>query len=138
MKLYYYKEDVPNFGDDLNEWIWPKLLPNYFDDDASHLVLGIGSILNNKVPKAEFYTVLGSGWAYGDIPEINENWDIKCVRGKVSSQALGLSEETAIIDPAYLLSDYFSGQIDKKYKCSIIPHALSLEAGDWQKFVMPS
>lgn len=132
MKLFYYKEDTPNFGDDLNEWIWPKLLPNYFDNDDSHLVLGIGSILNDKVPKAEKYTVLGAGWAYGELPPVSKNWDIKCVRGRVSSQALGLPEETAIIDPAYLLSDFFSGEVKKKYKYSIIPHALSLEAGDWQ------
>jgi hypothetical protein len=133
MKLFFYKEDIANFGDDLNEWIWPKVLPNAFDDDSSHLVLGIGSILNDKLPKADKYTVIGSGWGYGSAPEVNDNWNILCVRGKITCKALGVSEDKAVIDPAYLLKDFFEENVEKKYKVSIIPHAISLGVGQWEE-----
>ncbi|MGL1957619.1 MAG: polysaccharide pyruvyl transferase family protein [Colwellia sp.] len=132
MKLYYYQDDMPNFGDDLNLWLWPKILPSVLDQDANHLMLGIGSILNDKLPKAEKYTVLGSGWGYGPAPKIDENWNILCVRGKISCDALNLDSELAIIDPAYLLQDYIKEPVVKKYAVSLIPHALSLEIGHWE------
>jgi hypothetical protein len=133
MKLYFYKEETANFGDDLNDWIWPKLLPNYFDEDSSHLVLGIGSILNDKLPLSDKYTVLGSGWGYGSAPKINNDWNILCVRGKLTCRALGIAEEKAVIDPAYLLKDLFTEKIEKKYKVSLIPHAISLDVGQWEE-----
>lgn len=132
MKLFYYQDDMPNFGDDLNAWLWPKVLPGILDDDRNHLMLGIGSILNHKLPFAEKYTVIGSGWGYGSAPEINDNWDVLCVRGKISCDALGLEQDKAIIDPAYLLQDYIKGSVDKKYEVSLIPHAQSLEIGLWK------
>lgn len=133
MKLYYFKDDMANFGDDLNAWLWPKVLPHVFTDDDSHLMLGIGSILNHKLPYAEKYTVVGSGWGYGKAPVIDENWNVLCVRGKISCEALGLDPELGIIDPAYLLQDFFSDEVEKKYPVSLIPHAQSLEVGHWEE-----
>jgi hypothetical protein len=132
MKLYYYQDDMANFGDDLNAWLWPKILSDVLDDDASHLMLGIGSILNHKLPIAEKYTVVGSGWGYGQAPNIDDNWNVVCVRGKISCEALGIDPNLGIIDPAYLLQDYIKEPVEKKYKVSLIPHALSLEIGLWQ------
>lgn len=132
MKLYYYKDDMENFGDDLNQWLWPKVLPHVLNDDESHLMLGIGSILNHKLPYAQKYTVVGSGWGYGKAPKIDENWNIVCLRGKISCQKLGLDPDLGIIDPAYLLQDFFTDIVKKKYPISLIPHAKSLEVGRWQ------
>lgn len=37
MKLTYYNNG-PNFGDDLNEYVWSRILPkNFLDDDESEL-----------------------------------------------------------------------------------------------------
>ena len=33
MKIYYFKDPVGNFGDDLNSWLWDTLIPGYFDSD---------------------------------------------------------------------------------------------------------
>jgi len=133
VKLYYYQDDMHNFGDDLNEWLIPKFLSEVLDDNEEHLLIAIGTILNNKLPIAKQYTILGSGWGYGDIPKINNNWKIICVRGKTTCKALGLNNNLAIIDPAYLLRDLVSTPITKKYPISLIPHALSMEKGHWKE-----
>lgn len=61
MNLYYYQDSVGNFGDDLNVWLWPKLLPGLFDQDDGLLFVGIGSFLRYKVPVSPFKIVFGSG-----------------------------------------------------------------------------
>ena len=58
VKLYYYKATAGNFGDDLNSWLWDRLLPNAFDGICYHrhsshernnnentLFVGIGTLL---------------------------------------------------------------------------------------------
>ena len=76
MHHFYFQDDMPNFGDDLNDWLWPQVFPDLFDDDENHLFIGIGSVLNHKLPKAQKYTVLGAGWGYGTAPNIDDNWNI--------------------------------------------------------------
>lgn len=63
MKLHYWvgKNGLRNFGDSLNEIIWSEKLPGVFNKQSNHLFLGIGTILNNKLPVAKNITVLGSG-----------------------------------------------------------------------------
>ena len=36
MKLCYYHDNEGNFGDDLNAWLWPKLLPGVIQGIAKH------------------------------------------------------------------------------------------------------
>ena len=61
MKLYYYRDPVGNFGDDLNPWIWTTLLPDFLDDDDTDLFLGIGTVINSAVPSAPRKLVFGAG-----------------------------------------------------------------------------
>jgi hypothetical protein len=52
MKLHYCKTPSGNFGDDLNTWLWPTLLgENFFDTNEDALFLGVGTILNQKIPR---------------------------------------------------------------------------------------
>ena len=58
---YYFKGKVPNFGDDLNAWLWPKLIPEVLDDDESRaMLLGIGSILFDTFSPTLQKIVLGT------------------------------------------------------------------------------
>ena len=61
MKLHYYRDAWGNFGDDLNPWLWPRLLPGHFDRRGDELVLGIGTVLNHRAPRAPVKQVFGAG-----------------------------------------------------------------------------
>ena len=65
MKLVHWigKHNKRNFGDELNPWLWSRVLPGFFDDDDAELFLGIGSILFDSWPASSRKIVVGSGFA---------------------------------------------------------------------------
>lgn len=136
MKLYYYSGYVPNFGDELNTWLWPKILPEVIaDEDESNLFLGIGSILSNRVPKEPSKYVLGSGFGgYSPKPEIDESWKFYFVRGRRTAEALGLDEKLAITDAAILIRtvDGILKGAAKRFPVSFMPHWESAQFGAWK------
>src|SRR5919202_7036568 len=102
MKLYY--SHCKNFGDALNPWLWPQLLPRMLGQDDELLLVGIGTLLNDKVPANAVKIVFGSGVGYGNsLPHLDERWRIYCVRGPVSAMRLGIDPALAITDGAALL-----------------------------------
>ncbi len=133
MKLYYFKgETASNFGDELNTWLWPQLLPGVFDDDPDQLFLGIGSVLFDYFPKQQKKIVLGSGYGgYTAKPVIDDNWKIYFVRGRLTAQALGLDPRLGIGDAAILLRSCVLPVVAKRYKASFMPHWESVPRGDW-------
>ena len=116
MKLFYYKDDIGNFGDDLNRWLWPQLIGDYLDDDDSTIFVGIGTLLNHKLPTNGRKIVFGSGYGYGDIPSIDSNFTFYCVRGPKTAKILNLPEETAVTDSALLLRNVYPENSKKKYQ----------------------
>jgi succinoglycan biosynthesis protein ExoV len=80
MRIVYYKEAVGNFGDDLNELIWPRVLPDDVRAAPDAVLVGIGSLLDQArfrdvetAGKRVF--VLGSGAAYGRLPDPPVRYD---------------------------------------------------------------
>jgi len=116
MQLYYFKDPLGNFGDDLNPWIWNKFIPTVLDDNQGDIFVGIGTLINNKLPLAPNKHVFGSGVGYGDIPLIDEKFNFHAVRGYHSALKLGLSPDKVITDSAILVSELFSVDNHKK-KC---------------------
>jgi succinoglycan biosynthesis protein ExoV len=140
MKLFYYrfpKERFPqgldNFGDDLNPWLWEKLLPDILDDDERVAFVGIGTLLNkwlpNRVPNAKKIVVFGSGAGYGDSPPVDDSWKIYCLRGPLSAQALGVSSDLAVTDGAVLVRRVFQATAPKRYKFAYMPHVMQAVSG---------
>ncbi|MBB2679441.1 UNVERIFIED_ORG: hypothetical protein M2312_002946 [Rhizobium esperanzae] len=134
MKMFAYSK-VPNFGDALNYWLWPKLLPiDFFDDDKTTLFLGIGSILYDNHPASAEKIVFGAGYAgYSAPPTIDETWKVYFVRGKDTAAALNLSEDTAIGDSGILIRAVELPQYEKRFRVSFMPHYESATFGSWQK-----
>lgn len=122
MKLFYYSDSTGNFGDDLNAWLWPQLLPGVLDDDEGTLFVGIGSILDKRIPQRPNKVVFGTGVGYGLLPVLDERWRICCVRGPLTAEALGLPAGLAITDPAVLVSTLRKPPVAKTHRVSFIPH----------------
>lgn len=121
MKLQYFTGK--NFGDALNPYIFQHFLPDFFDDDDSVSFFGIGSILGFEMAQdAKRKIVFSSGFAYGEKPQIDDSYDIVCVRGPKTAEALGISSEYAIADGAILLQFMDIPKPKKCYKYSFIPH----------------
>lgn len=137
MKLIYFKGRVPNFGDELNTYVWPKLLPEGFlDDDPSELFVGIGSIIGTQLPAQSRKFVMGSGYAgYMGLPDMHDGtWDVRFIRGPKTAEILNLPLDRVICDSAALLRSLTdlpapAAGIDVAF----MPHYESLDRADWTK-----
>jgi succinoglycan biosynthesis protein ExoV len=110
MKLLHFRgpNGERNFGDELGPWLWDRLLPGVLDDDSDELFVGIGTLLNNRLPRASRIVVFGSGVGYGDAPPTRDpSWSIYCLRGPLSATVLGLPPSLGITDPGALVRHFF-------------------------------
>lgn len=134
MKMYYYKTPRPNFGDELNVWLWSRLLPDFFDGDDRTLFLGIGSILFDSFPRETRKIVFGSGYAgYTPSPIIDESWQFYFVRGRLTADILGIDRSLAVGDAAILLRSCIELLPQRKYAVSFMPHWQSAVDGTWSE-----
>jgi len=141
MKYIYYKSDNGNFGDDLNEWLWPKFF-GANDENSDKCFLGIGSVLYNdfplikELPPDKRKIVFGTGIrpTYKAF-KFDKSWDIRFLRGPLSSRIFNNGFEY-IADAAYCLRHLdnfkeFAG-IKKKHEVSVIPYFKSVDYVDWE------
>jgi succinoglycan biosynthesis protein ExoV len=143
----YYWNLHENFGDLINPWLWPKVFPHIsfykcpkikdgiVNVPEEILLVGIGTLLNDKFPIARRAVVMGAGVGYGALETMSSNIDIYCVRGPLSAEKLGLSESYGIIDPGVLVKKYYDPKISKKYSFSFMPQISSIIAcqGEWEE-----
>jgi succinoglycan biosynthesis protein ExoV len=136
VKLEYFKGHQPNFGDELNTWLWPKLLPDFFDNDPRVLFLGIGSIIGSHYDGDAKKVVFGAGYVPAYQPQIPNvhggDWDIFFVRGPKTARALGLPESLGIGDAAILLPTLNVQFRREPRHIGFMPHWESLPHGNWQ------
>lgn len=132
MKLVYFRG--PNFGDTLNEFLLPKIFPNFFDNDESIIFLGIGSILYDSHPSEPIKIVFGTGYGkYSPPPVIDDRWKIYGVRGPRTAATLGIDQKLVAADSAILINKYRSMDRFIRHKFSFIPHFESLVVGLWEQ-----
>jgi len=137
MKLFYFtrKDQIENFGDSLNPWLWEQFIAEELDNDETTAFVGIGTVLNNllpqRVPNARNFVVFSSGVGYGENPPtIDARWTIYCVRGPLSAQKLGLPTSQSVADGALLIRRIFRATQPKDCKFSFMPHVEHAILGD--------
>ncbi len=132
MKLHCYQHE--NFGDaPLNRWLWPQLLPGVLDDDSTRLLVGIGSLLNDGLPRAPVKAIVGTGMGYGaGLPVVDESWRVYFVRGPRTAQALGLDPALGVCDAGLLVNSVPLPPPAPAREAAYMPHWYSAENGDWR------
>ena len=108
VQIVYYKDAVGNFGDDLNEVMWPHLLPEDVRSAPDTVLVGIGSLLDQArfrdvETKGKRVFVFGSGAAYGQLPDDWRRWNYLAVRGPLTA-ALIEQPQAAVTDSAAFLA----------------------------------
>lgn len=128
MHLFHYqrRDGVENFGDRLNLWLWPKLLPAVFDGAGTPFV-GIGTVLNQRLPErlpqVPQAVIFSTGAGYEQpLQRLPQGWQVYCVRGPLSARQLRLPESLAITDGALLLRRFFRGTTTPQVPFAFMPH----------------
>jgi succinoglycan biosynthesis protein ExoV len=132
--LYQWRGLHRNFGDELNSLLWPRLLPDFFDQNAAAHFLGIGSVLDARHAAKALKLVAGAGYG-GYQPQIvlDETWIVHWVRGKRTARLLGLPPVLGIGDPASLLPLAGLTPMREDRDIGFIPHFESMTRGSWQE-----
>ena len=133
MKIHYYQDPKGNFGDDLNSWLWPLLLPKVFDDNESELFIGIGTLLNNRLPSLPRKHVFGSGIGYGPPPSVDSNLIVHAVRGYETARVLGLDANVVVTDSAVLVRTVDIDRSERTpHRIGFMPTGHSIQNNDWE------
>ena len=138
MKIEYCRSKTYNFGDDLNPWLWPRLLNEELlsMDDGIYLI-GIGTLLtanrlNVQLKKAKELVIFSSGTWDDGAPALRDTCKVYGVRGPRTAQRLGLSEDKVIGDGAYLLRSVELPDAQQTNDIGFMPHHRSEQYIDWQ------
>lgn len=123
MNLFFYRGAKPNFGDELNTWMWPRLVDGLFDKDDHSIFLGIGSIIWDSFPAHKKKIVFGSGFGgYTSPPTIDDSWKFYFVRGRLTAKTLGINTALGVGDAAIMLRSCVKTYPKKRFKVSFMPH----------------
>ena len=129
-RLYYYRDEFGNFGDDLNPWLWPRLLPGLIHEHAGPALVGIGTIMNDQWPEGA-KVIVGAGVGYGTLPRLTSDCAVHFVRGPGTARALGVPASYAITDPAHLITQLIR-PLPRGKGTLFIPHHVSALRADWR------
>ena len=132
MKIMSFESERGNVGDDFNLWVWPRLLPGVFDTDYSKIFIGIGSVLDHRFDEFGVKHVFGAGArSVETVPQLDDSWNVHCVRGPLTARALGLPQDVAITDPGILAAGFFERQLGAT-DVGLIPYFRSSH-DEWKK-----
>lgn len=133
LKLYYFRDPTGNFGDDLNPWLWPQVAPGLLDDREQEMLVGIGTLLNHRLPADPVKHVMGSGAGYGDLPKAGADLVIHAVRGPLTARALGLAPDRAVTDAAVLIRTVSTPPVTgPRSRVGVMFTGHALHQFDWQ------
>jgi succinoglycan biosynthesis protein ExoV len=147
LRLYVWRGASRNFGDGLNDLLWPHLLPGLVDADlvggdlvdderlddvGSALFLGIGSVLDARHSAERRKIVAGAGFGgYQRPASLDGSWEIYWVRGPRTARQLGLPAAFGLGDPASLLPLALPVACHDTGAIGFMPHFESLRRGAW-------
>jgi len=140
MNLYYFKNTkYSNFGDELNDILFNKLFSKEFNSHKNKNIdfYGIGSIIDNRISTKRKSVFFGTGIRDVTKTYNTTNFDIRFVRGPITSNILGFKGKKVIADAAYALLNtpelLPTKPHKKKFKFSLMPHYKQMNKVNWHK-----
>lgn len=133
MDIYVHPCNKKNIGDELNHWFWPELMGDALHTHHGSLLVGIGTVLNDKLPKDRDIHVMGSGAGYGELTH-HSQWNIHFVRGFLTAKAIGVDKAKVASDPGLLISKLRPQDSGKKHKLSFMPH-VNIDSPRYRDFI---
>jgi succinoglycan biosynthesis protein ExoV len=131
VQLIYFKGDRPNFGDDMNAVLWPRLAPQLFETAGPEGFLGIGTIIGMKTNAVDTMHVFSSGLGYNAVSsETAARRRVWCVRGPLTAALLGEGPESALTDGAVLAPAVWEPPAHRS-GTAVVPHWETMLAGGW-------
>ena len=134
MELFYFARPGGNFGDDLNPWLWPRLLPGLFAAGGPDVFVGIGSILDRRLDRfaGRRVVLFGPGArSPATAPRVPPGWDLRFVRGPRTAAALGGARW--VTDPALCVRLVDLGPPPPPGPVALMTHITSLKVeGLWR------
>ncbi|WP_210528023.1 exov-like protein [Rubellimicrobium arenae] len=139
MRLFY-NATTTNFGDHINSWLWPRLIPELIDREEGDVLVGIGSLLKadlDRMPGRKVIFGTGSGYGNPPPPRAAQKWQVYGVRGPLTARMFGLPDSAAITDGAWLVDHLpeFNTPKAKGQDVVFVPHWTSAAYGNWKPAV---
>lgn len=138
--LHYFRSTPPNFGDELNSFLWDRLIPELRTTTSDAVLVGIGTILNDRIPAGKRIVVMGSGAGLAPLPPGLKDGSIRvlAVRGPLTAALAGLDPELAVTDPALLLRTLYPALVRTPEeraaaRAAFIPHFTTAADPGWQR-----
>jgi succinoglycan biosynthesis protein ExoV len=134
MRLIYFAGHG-NFGDELNDLLWPRLAPDLFEEADRTGFLGIGTIIGMPTPNCDRLHVFSSGVGYDRLSDWNVARRIWCVRGPLTARLLEVDTGRILTDGAILTPCVVTdaGTKPTKTTISVMPHWESLHYPGWHE-----
>lgn len=124
MKIFYYESRHGNFGDDLNKWLWPRLIPEIDSQTHAEWLIGIGTILDGRIDALDGRKIVaGAGYRPSHLgkPSMKDT-TLVGVRGLLTCEHLGMEKRFACGDPALMIRR-FAPEIKKHTgRVAFMPH----------------
>lgn len=110
---------ITNFGDELNTWLWPKLLPAKFTDIPGTF-FAIGTVLGGPLPPGP-KVIFGSGLGYSAPQLPLTDARVYFVRGPKTAAKLGGAQW--ITDPGVLIHMFAKPRAEAPFRvpCAFMP-----------------
>jgi succinoglycan biosynthesis protein ExoV len=140
LTIHYFRSDPPNFGDELNTLVWPALIPELETTAVDGVLVGIGTILDWRIPQDGNVFVIGPGAGLTSLPSDlkSERFQVLAIRGPLTTKLAGLPPELAVTDPALLLRAIYPQLLNPwnrgtKGKTLFVPHFTTAMDPGWRR-----
>jgi succinoglycan biosynthesis protein ExoV len=134
MRLIYFAGSG-NFGDELNHVLWPRLVPDLFEETGHAGFLGIGTIIGMPTPECDWLHVFSSGVGYDKLSDWSVAHRVWCVRGPLTGRLLAADADRVLTDGA-ILTPFVIAKEDASPTATavtVMPHWESLHYPGWHE-----